>query len=193
MCNLYAPSIRDKISMKFAVAAPVGDYAATVAPLKPGPFVIAGRALVGQWGMIPAWSKTRVPMLPNGQRLSTNNARCERLSTAPTYRNSWLKSRRCLIPADSFDEPYWGTGKNIWWRFWRADGEPWFIAADACKALGLTNVTRALDRLDADEITLIDIQGASNGLPVNVVSESGLYSLILRSDKPQAKPVGPVA
>lgn len=26
------------------------------------------------------------------------------------------------------DEPYWGTGKNIWWRFWREDGEPWALA-----------------------------------------------------------------
>ena len=31
-------------------------------------------------------------------------------------------------PADSYDEPYWGTGKNIWWRFQRADGKPWAIA-----------------------------------------------------------------
>ena len=28
----------------------------------------------------------------------------------------------------AFDEPYWGTGKNIWWQFWRADSEPWALA-----------------------------------------------------------------
>lgn len=114
--------------MKFAVGAPIGAYGPTVAPLKPGPIVIPGRALVAQWGLIPPGSKTPVPMMPNGQRLSTNNARRERLAVAPTYRGAWRHGQRCIIPAESFDEPYWGTGKNIWWRFWRADGEPWALA-----------------------------------------------------------------
>lgn len=50
------------------------------------------------------------------------------MASAPTYRDAWTQGRRCLIPAESFDEPYWGTGTNIWWRFWRADGEPWALA-----------------------------------------------------------------
>lgn len=114
--------------MAFTVSAPVGDYAATVAPLKPGPIVVRGRALVAQWGMIPPHSRSRIPTLPNGQRMSTNNARRERMATAPTYRTPWRKGQRCIIPADSYDEPYWGTGKNIWWRFWREDSEPWALA-----------------------------------------------------------------
>ena len=44
-------------------------------------------------------------------------------------------------------------------------GEPWFVAADVCRALDLGNPTRALDRLDNDERTLISIKGASNGEP----------------------------
>lgn len=128
MCNLYAPSGPEKISMQFAVGAPVGAYAAVVAPLKPGPIVVPGQALVAQWGLIPPHSVSRVPMLPSGQRLSTNNARRERLATAPTYRDAWARGQRCLIPAESFDEPYWGSGKNSWWRFWRADGQPWALA-----------------------------------------------------------------
>ena len=129
MCNLYAPCGHEKVSMKFAVGAPLGPYATTIAPLKPGPFVTNGPvALVGQWGMIPARSPTRKPLLSNGRPMSTNNARRERLASAPTYRDAWLTGRRCLIPAESFDEPYWGTGANIWWRFWRADGEPWALA-----------------------------------------------------------------
>ena len=67
------------------------------------------------------------------------------------------------------------------------DGEPWFVAADVCAALDLENPTRAIERLDEDEHTLISIQGASNGQPVNGVNESGLYSLILGSRKPEAK------
>lgn len=49
-------------------------------------------------------------------------------------------------------------------------GEPWFVAADVCRALDLGNPTRALDRLDDDERTLISIKGASNGKPVNGVN-----------------------
>lgn len=129
MCNLYAPTSPQKISMKFAVGAPVAQYAGSIAPFKLGPFVTSGPvALVGQWGMIPAVSKTRKPVLSNGRPMSTNNARHERLSTAPTYRDAWARGRRCLIPVDSFDEPHWGTGKNVWWRFWRADAEPWALA-----------------------------------------------------------------
>jgi putative SOS response-associated peptidase YedK len=35
------------------------------------------------------------------------------------------RKKRCIIPAASFDEPNWETGKNVWWRFRRADGMPW--------------------------------------------------------------------
>jgi prophage antirepressor-like protein len=67
------------------------------------------------------------------------------------------------------------------------DGEPWFVAKDVCECLGLGNPTEALKRLDDEESTLISIEGASNGLPVNAVNESGLYNLILGSRKPEAK------
>jgi anti-repressor protein len=63
------------------------------------------------------------------------------------------------------------------------NGEPWFIAADACRALDLGNVTQALSRLDADETTLI----SNEGREINVVSEAGLYALVLGSRKPEAK------
>lgn len=67
------------------------------------------------------------------------------------------------------------------------DGEPWFVAADVCKALEIGNPTDAIRRLDTDECTLVSIEGASNGLPVNAVSEAGLYTLVLGSRKPEAK------
>jgi prophage antirepressor-like protein len=67
------------------------------------------------------------------------------------------------------------------------EGQPWFVAADVCRALELGNPTQILTRLDEDERTLISIEGASNGLPVNAVNEPGLYSLILGSRKPEAK------
>lgn len=68
------------------------------------------------------------------------------------------------------------------------DGEPWFVAADVCAALELDNTTRALERLDAEEQALITVQGISRGNDrVNVINESGLYSLILTSRKAEAK------
>ena len=67
------------------------------------------------------------------------------------------------------------------------DGEPWFVAVDVCKALEIGNPTDATRRLDADERTLVSIEGTNNGLPVNAVNEPGLYTLILGSRKPEAK------
>jgi len=66
--------------------------------------------------------------------------------------------------------------------------EPWFVAVDICKALELGNVTMALRRLDDDEQALNTIEGISRGNDkTNIINESGLYSLILRSRKPEAK------
>ena len=72
-------------------------------------------------------------------------------------------------------------------RVMQRDGELWVAASDAAQALGISNPTQALKRLDEDEVTLISNEGQS-GVGVNYISESGLYSLILGSRKPQAKP-----
>jgi prophage antirepressor-like protein len=64
------------------------------------------------------------------------------------------------------------------------DGEPWFVAADVCNVLGHTNPTVAIRILGEAEKTKSDL---GSGRPLNVVSESGLYKLIMRSDKPEAK------
>lgn len=71
------------------------------------------------------------------------------------------------------------------------DGDPWFVAADVCEILGIVNSRDAVCRLDDDErntVVLPDgIRGRGNP-NVNIISESGLYTLVLRSDKPEAKP-----
>ncbi|WP_217870873.1 BRO-N domain-containing protein [Chromobacterium violaceum] len=68
------------------------------------------------------------------------------------------------------------------------DFEIWFVAADVAAALEIGNVTMALRRVDADEQALISIEGITKGnTQVNVINESGLYSLILTSRKPSAK------
>lgn len=66
--------------------------------------------------------------------------------------------------------------------------EPWFVAADVCRALELEQVTNAIRRLDDDEKALISIKGISRGNDkVSVVNEPGLYALVLGSRKAEAK------
>lgn len=65
-------------------------------------------------------------------------------------------------------------------------GKPWFVAADVCRTLELSDVRMALKPLDASEVTLKRIEG-QRGLPMNVISESGVYALIMRLSKPEAK------
>lgn len=65
------------------------------------------------------------------------------------------------------------------------NGDPWFVAADVCNALGIQNTTQAVENLDDDErFTLCLTEGKPRaGIPHSmvVVSESGLYTIILRS------------
>lgn len=65
------------------------------------------------------------------------------------------------------------------------DGQAWFIAADVSKVLDIKNTTQALDRLDSDEKSMLNI-GLSGGA-TNVVNEYGLYTLVLASRKPEAR------
>lgn len=69
------------------------------------------------------------------------------------------------------------------------DGEPWFVAKDVCDALEIGNVSQAVSYLDEDEKSNIitnDIAQNGGRAPL-IINESGLYSLILRSRKPEAK------
>ncbi|OOR23200.1 BRO family protein [Bacillus wiedmannii] len=63
----------------------------------------------------------------------------------------------------------------------------WFVAQDVCDVLGINKQRDAYSRLDEDErgSVLVDTPGGQQN--VNAINESGLYSLILRSRKPQAK------
>lgn len=70
------------------------------------------------------------------------------------------------------------------------DGNPWFVAADVCRVLSLDlagGVHRHLGKLDASETHKLPL--GLRGGQTNTISESGLYKLVMRSDKPQAKPL----
>ena len=101
-----------------------------VFPRSPGPFIRRARhstgyereLVTGQWALIPWFAKE--PKL----KFLTNNAGSEELAEKASCRDPWKRGQRCIIPAASFDEPNWETGKNIWWQFGRADGAPWGLA-----------------------------------------------------------------
>lgn len=67
------------------------------------------------------------------------------------------------------------------------DGEPWFVAADVCRALSIGNNRQALSYLDEDEKGVIISDTLGGKQKLNTVNEPGLYSLVLRSRKPEAK------
>lgn len=106
-----------------------------VFPRAQGPFIRRAKdatdyereLVTGQWGLIPWFAKT--PKLT----FSTNNARSEELAAKATFKDPWKRGQRCIIPASSFDEPYWGPydeqfKKCEWWSFRRADRQPWGLA-----------------------------------------------------------------
>ena len=66
-------------------------------------------------------------------------------------------------------------------------GNPWFVVKDVCQVLGHTNATMAIGGLDDDEKGLRKVSSFGGTQETNVVNESGLYTLIMRSHKSNAK------
>lgn len=69
------------------------------------------------------------------------------------------------------------------------DGEPWWVLKDVCEVLEISHIKDTADRLEKDEVgqtEVIDSLGRKQ--KTTIINESGLYNVILRSDKPQAKP-----
>ncbi len=67
------------------------------------------------------------------------------------------------------------------------DGDPWFVAKDVCDCLGLNDVSKTVSLLDDDERGTNTVRTPSGDQQMLIISEPGLYSLILRSRKPEAK------
>ena len=66
-------------------------------------------------------------------------------------------------------------------------GEPWFVAKDVCEILGISKYRDAIAKLDEDERCPVKVDTIKGKQEMTAINESGLYSLILRSNKPQAK------
>ena len=81
-----------------------------------------------------------------------------------------------------FENPDFGQVRTV-----TKDGEPWFVAADVCRALEVGNSRQALSRLDDDEKGVISTDTPGGEQKMSIVNEPGLYSLVLGSRKPEAK------
>jgi prophage antirepressor-like protein len=68
------------------------------------------------------------------------------------------------------------------------DGEPWFVANDVCSVLNIRNSRDAVSRLEDDEKSSVVLTDGTPGNPMRtIINEAGLYDLIGRSDKPEAR------
>tara|TARA_B100001105_G_C22389990_1_gene443896 strand:- start:1463 stop:2224 length:762 start_codon:yes stop_codon:yes gene_type:complete len=145
MCNRYHPAravelafYRDAFGLDEPPRGHVGNplFPRDIGPFGRGAFIRLAREsgqleeVLGQWGLIGWFAKSPVPPRKPGRGgpILTNNARMETIAEKPTFRDPWKRGQRCIIPAWSYVEPNWETGKNQWWRFRRADGQPWGMA-----------------------------------------------------------------
>jgi len=68
------------------------------------------------------------------------------------------------------------------------NGEAWWVLIDVCKVLNISHVTDVARRLDSDEVGQAEVMDAAGRNQMTyVINEPGLYNVILRSDKPEAK------
>ncbi len=152
MCNRYVSPSQADMERYWHIGAQNNNpwRGGGVFPRAQGPFIRRARhdaaytreLVVGQWGLIP-WFAKQAKLT-----YSTNNARSEDVASKASYKDPWKRGQRCVIPAVSFDEPYWGPyesqyKKCEWWTFRRKDGEPWGLA-------GLWNVW--VDKATGEEV-----------------------------------------
>ena len=122
MCSNYKPvTLRDRLLAHFGVVRPDTETPTETWPGYNAPFIVRagskdevqaeqGReALVGNYGLLPSWSKDMVL----GRK--TYNSRSETASEKPSFREAWRKRRWCIIPAELLYEPCWETGVAVRW------------------------------------------------------------------------------
>jgi putative SOS response-associated peptidase YedK len=132
MCANYHPvTARDRLLEFFGVERPDGVAPPELAfPLSLAPFIVRAQDRVqmerefklGRFGLLPYWAGE----LAFGRR--TYNARAETASSKPSFKDAWLRGRRCIVPAEAIFEPNYESGKAVRWRISRRDGRPMGIA-----------------------------------------------------------------
>lgn len=131
MCTRYISPEAGDIERHWQLGARTpSPWSRELFPRYRGPFIRPARhaaspereLVVGQWALVPWFATTaRLPYL-------TVNARFEEIAHKASYKLPWARGQRCIIPAESFFEPHWESGRHVPWRFRRADGLPWGLA-----------------------------------------------------------------
>lgn len=85
-------------------------------------------------------------------------------------------------PVTTFESTMFGQVRTM-----NIEGNPWFVAADVCRALEMSDVNMSIRRLDEDEKGTSSICTLGGTQKMSIVNEPGLYTLVLGSRKPQAK------
>lgn len=75
-------------------------------------------------------------------------------------------------------------GQNV--RTVVINGEPWFVLADLCAVLEISNSRMVAQRLDEASVSQTYISSGGQQRQVTIVNESGMYEVVIRSDKPEA-------
>ena len=159
MCNRYVTAEQAEIERLWMTLPPQPFHCLEMFPRSKGPFLRPApgsdrpEVVIGQWGLIPWFSKTAT------LAYATNNARFEELTAKASYKQPWAKGKRCIIPATEFYEPCWESGKNVWWGFRRRDGDPWGLAGLwstwTDKATGEIHESFTMLTINADEHPLM--------------------------------------
>ena len=134
MCSNYQPVTRmDRMLTFFGVERAKDEPTKNVFPLGMAPFIRlttegteGGQPAMlvddGMFGLLPNFATE----LAYGRR--TYNARSETVAKLPSFRHAWANSQRCIIPAESFYEPSYETGKAVRWRISQPGDVPVGIA-----------------------------------------------------------------
>lgn len=130
MCsNYYAVTDAQRLERFFGVQHRADLLPPEVWPLGMAPFIRlaedgSGHAVCddGLFGLLPHFQAE----MAAGRR--TYNARSETVAELPSFRESWRRGWRCIIPAEWIYEPRWDSGKAVRWSVQHADGSPMGIA-----------------------------------------------------------------
>jgi putative SOS response-associated peptidase YedK len=160
MCANYQPvTAQDRLLQFFGVERPLGEVPPDLYPVQLGPFIVrhadkvalARQVELGLFGLVPAWAKD----IAFGRR--TYNARSETADTLPSFRDSWRRGRRCIVPVEAIYEPNWESGKAVRWRIGLASGLPFGIA-------GLWGWWRGPDGREMLSFTMLTVNADAHAL-----------------------------
>ncbi|CUJ67002.1 Bro-N domain-containing protein [Achromobacter sp. 2789STDY5608628] len=127
----------------------------------------------------------QVPTAQSALDIARDEQRADEVQEARAILASQKGEQRAVIPQPPTSPFNFGDHPV---RVVVRDGQPWFVAADVCAALDYKNASKAVaDHLDPDERSNEQLDRARMGSKAVIINESGLYALVLRSRKPEAR------